>query len=439
MNEALGRNQFGFIARQTVATQDMRKAIYANPLGLGYHEVTNPYSTEKFVVSDLTGGSTFEPGSVVMLASYSGQHGEGIIGRAPAGFGGSGVSRTTLPPEMEPSYTPPEPGPDDGLDLHGFCWDDGNQRAIIARVRTTADPTYALEFVKIDRDQIPHADKALGTAFASISLTSGEATALRVYAMQIGDSAAFYVFFYLGEVGSVADTALMHLARISNAGDVTEHITYDFPDVATFGLIGTAFFGSKLYACEFIESASELTGGNPFENDQRLTQRHPTTLVVLNEFDVPDPSTYDGWTLAGSAVRAIVEDSGTLRAFYEYQQVATGDYKFFYQDFNSSMALSGAAVAMAGNPYSSGDPAMGVLNNVQVSPGGGIRWVESADLYSATIAGSSRTLITSGYNTDSQNFNGIAQISSTETLILGSGNDFSTSILTAAGQQLPTP
>jgi len=109
MNEALKRDLFGFIARQTKATQDFRQAIYLHPDGKIGHWVRNPYSAEPYWVADLTGGSTFEPGSTVMLASFSGRRGEGIVGRSPAGFGGAAISEVTLPPSVTPETTPAVP------------------------------------------------------------------------------------------------------------------------------------------------------------------------------------------------------------------------------------------------------------------------------------------------------------------------------------------
>lgn len=441
MNEALGRDALGFIARQTVQTQDFREAIYLYPDGKQGHWVRNTHSDTPYWVGDLTGGSTFEPGSIVFVASRSGKRGEKIIGRSPAGMASSSIATIEAPNSVAPAQTPPEEDLS-SYDLVGFCWDGDRDRAVIARTKFTpaidADPdTYSLDFCTVDREDIPHLDKSFGTSLASIELTFGEYTALRVYAMQIGDSSAFYIFFYLGEAGTIAGTAKMHLARISSAGDVTEHITYNFPDNATLGTIGTTFFGSNLYAVEYLDGPTEGTGGAPFENDQRITKRHPASLVVVAEYDVPDPSTYDGWTLAGSAVRTIFNSAGVLRAFFEYQDDATGDYKFFYQDFSSGMTTSGAAVAMSGNPFNSGDPAMGIANNVQVASSGVLRWVEGGNLYTAATTGSSRTLVLASYDNDGQAFYGIAQISATETLILGEGSTFSTSILTAAGQQLP--
>lgn len=116
MNEALGRDVLGYIARQTKATQDFRQAIYLYPDGKIGHWVRNPYSEQAYWVADMTGGSTFEPGSTVMLGSFSGRRGEGIIGRSPAGFGGSAISEVRLPPSIAPPSATPDP---EGIETFG--------------------------------------------------------------------------------------------------------------------------------------------------------------------------------------------------------------------------------------------------------------------------------------------------------------------------------
>lgn len=103
MNEALRRDARGFIARQTVATQDLRKTIYVGPYGKGFHKVRNPHSDEEYIVADGIGGATLTPGMPAIVASFSGQHGEVLISRPPAGMGGSAVTKVTLPPESSPS------------------------------------------------------------------------------------------------------------------------------------------------------------------------------------------------------------------------------------------------------------------------------------------------------------------------------------------------
>jgi hypothetical protein len=72
-----------------VSEADLRKAIYVRPNGFGYHVVKNPCNDQTYVVGDMTGGQTATPGSVVTLASFTGNPGEAMIGRAPNGFGGA--------------------------------------------------------------------------------------------------------------------------------------------------------------------------------------------------------------------------------------------------------------------------------------------------------------------------------------------------------------
>jgi hypothetical protein len=91
-----------------VAEADIRPAIYVRPKGNGFHVVRNICNEEEYVVADGTGGSTFAPGSVVSVASFSGNPGEFIIGSPPAGFGGS--SNYAIQLSARPYVTvPPEP------------------------------------------------------------------------------------------------------------------------------------------------------------------------------------------------------------------------------------------------------------------------------------------------------------------------------------------
>lgn len=106
MNEVLGRDALGFIARQTVQTQDFREAIYAYPDGKQGHWVRNTHSETLYWVGDLTGGSTFEPGSIVFVASRSGKRGEKIIGRSPAGMVSASVATVTTPNSVGPVSAP---------------------------------------------------------------------------------------------------------------------------------------------------------------------------------------------------------------------------------------------------------------------------------------------------------------------------------------------
>lgn len=103
MNEALGRDALGFIARQTVQTQDFREAIYGYPDGKQGHWVRNTHSETFYWVGDLTGGSTFEPGSIVFVASRSGKRGEKIIGSSPAGMVAASVATVTAGNFVEPT------------------------------------------------------------------------------------------------------------------------------------------------------------------------------------------------------------------------------------------------------------------------------------------------------------------------------------------------
>lgn len=59
------------------------------PLGLNYHVVKNPCNDQEYTVGDATGGMTFTPGSAVALGSFTGNPGEFIMGKPPAGFGGA--------------------------------------------------------------------------------------------------------------------------------------------------------------------------------------------------------------------------------------------------------------------------------------------------------------------------------------------------------------
>lgn len=433
LNAALKRDLFGFIARQTVASQDLRKVIYVSPWGKGFHKVKNPVSDEEYVVSDGLGGATMAPDSVAMAASFSGQQGETIISRPPAGFGGSAATKTTLPPETRPaqasdtySYLP-----------LGFCWDESTSKAIIARRKITIDSesnpvAWALEFVKLNRGSMPHVDAGRNKAFCSIELTSSQSSQLQVYAMQMGPMASFYIF-YTYESGASPSTNSIRLAKINSAsGEVETEITYDGAD-STIG-IGTVYLDNCLFAIESQEGAASLSGP-PFTAHQRLTKRHNSTLEIISYYDIPNPATYSGWTIRTSGCWGLVENSGDLMAYLYYIKQPPGgaDTRMFSQAFTTALALTGAATAFTDND----NAFLGAGNQVKANPAGGIFFITGTDLYTRTITGGSPTVFLSGYDNDGGENAGIAPISDAEVLILGSGTAFTTSILKATGQELP--
>ncbi len=137
MNEVLGRDALGFIARQTVQTQDFSEAIYAYPDGKQGHWVHLPHSETLFWVGDLTGGSTFEPGSVVFVASISGKRGKKIIGRSPAGMVGASVATVQAPNTVEPAETPVG-----ALSYRGWAYGcDGSSSVLLASFLYKAGPS----------------------------------------------------------------------------------------------------------------------------------------------------------------------------------------------------------------------------------------------------------------------------------------------------------
>lgn len=433
INAALKRDLFGYIARQTVGSQDLRKVLYVSPWGKGFHKVKNPVSDEEYVVADGIGGATMEPGSVAMAASFSGQQGEVIISRPPAGFGGASVSKTTAIPSSRPAIS---------TDTYaylplGFCWDENTSKAIIARRKITIDSesnpvAWALEFVKLNLGSMPHADAGRNKAFCSIELTSSQSSSIQVYAMQMGANASFYVF-YTYETGSSASTNSIRLAKIhSGTGDIQTEITYDGAD-STIG-VGTVYLDNCLYAIESQEGAASVSGP-PYTAHQRLTKRHNSTLEIISYYNIPNPATYSGWTLRTSGCWGLVENGSDLMAYLYYIKQPTGgaDTKMFSQGFTAALATSGAPTAFPDN----NNAFLGAGNQVKASPGGGIFFIAGTDLYTRTITGGSPTSFLSGYDNDGGENAGIAPISSTEVLILGSGTAFTTSILKATGQELP--
>lgn len=154
MNEAIGRDALGFVARQNVANADFRKAIYVRPLGKGFHQVRNPVSGEEYTVSDGLGGATVEPGATVGLLSYHGMPGETLATRAPAGFGGSATSSVTRTPRIEPLA---DPGGGDGvLSYRGWSYGcDGSSSVLVAAFLYKSGPsTVEIRVGEIDADSI---------------------------------------------------------------------------------------------------------------------------------------------------------------------------------------------------------------------------------------------------------------------------------------------
>lgn len=85
---ALSRDLQGVLEARTVATADLRQAVYVRSDGPGWAIVRNRDNGQEYRVSDST-GRTYRPGAAVILGSASGSPGETILGGAPAGYGGS--------------------------------------------------------------------------------------------------------------------------------------------------------------------------------------------------------------------------------------------------------------------------------------------------------------------------------------------------------------
>lgn len=422
INQALNRDVLGFLARQTVATQDLRKVIYVSPHGKGYHKVKNPVSEEVYVVADGLGGATMVPDSVAIAASFSGQAGEVIISRPPAGFGGASITHVTVAPNRAPTAAAPDDATYTNL---GFCWDGANSQAIIARRRSTV-ALDEVEFVAVDRADMPHLDASFGTAFLTIDNTT-------VYAMQMGASSSFYVFHTPSATGlftitkySLAGASLAEAAYSGGSGDV--------------GTICANVIGGHLYATE-PKAGTAPAGGPPYNDWTRITKRDGADLSLLASVDTPNPSSYDGWTLRYSSLEGIFESGGAPRGYYSHVKQPPGgdDAKFVYQDFSSSLALSGGEVQFPDNPIggSGSDPSFSGIHSDVGFASGEVLFTAGGALHSRDDDGGGYALVLASYNADSGENFGIQTISGTEVLILGSGYLFTTSILTAGGQELP--
>lgn len=420
------------------AEADIRRALYVRPLGRGFHVVRDVCNEQEYVVADGTGASTFAPGSVVSVGSFTGNPGEFILGRPPAGFGGA--SAFPVSPGRRTYSTVSDPSVAEAWDFVrpvGIAWNASGSWAHLVRTREVTDEASVisarrLEVARLDRAEIPSESSKTGSTYFELSLSEAELNAFWLAAVQACPGSAVVLYYHLGEAGTTAGTVKMHVRKIAEDGSTSAHVTFDFYDGGGGSEVqlGTVVIGSAIYAVEETYLAGPTQA-------QRVVRRDLSDLSVTHTYAVPQPSSYDGWSLQGSAARALSKASGSLRLYMEYQQAGTGKYKIFVQTLDTSLALSGSATGFPDNPFT-GAVTFGVMNAVQAHPSGGLIFLHDGALSTRTVTGASLSTVLDPVDSDGQtDFIGIAQISSTETLILGSGSTFTTSIVRSTGQELP--
>jgi len=345
MNEALGRDALGFIGRQTVQTQDFAEAIYAYPDGKQGHWVHLPHSETLFWVGDLTGGSTFEPGSIVFVASQSGKRGQKIIGRSPAGMASSSVTSIQSPPSVGP---PPAIVPE-GISTQGYylgwsyCCDGGGYvwtACIHHRFRYSAGPVFVDGGYALRVARLSMADLVGGVDMPHDGYDIGD------FSGENGGSEVFR----LNEVAMTSLDDTYRTVSIIQSGGTIFVVTVPFSGTAytvllmsdAGALLGTDTFTGRAWAdplSALIQNSAICSNedGNFYfahpvgggAEEFRFCRRSAVTGAIVAQMDIDfslDSSVYAG-------IAPIPGGSG-VRVFRNADDSSTQAYKDFDADFS---------------------------------------------------------------------------------------------------------
>lgn len=440
MNEALGRDVLGFVARQTKATQDLRKVIYVGPFGKGFHKVRNPVSNEEYVVADGLGGTTMRPGSVAGVMSFSGQHGEVLAVRSPLGFatassGGFGTSVTGIP--SSPTQLPLGPLLWSRTFYVDMCYNRDSDKAYIAAFETSdvnGIPVYRIAFIRVAKINIPHSTQAVETIIGSISVESGEYVA-SMGMFYLGSGAFVFAFVSNHDPLLEGDRRVRMVKVNGSSGTVLADTSY--PITGGYDSWGTgslefvkmnfAVISGYLYSIESVKVTTVCGGIPPAHNNRRLVKRSLSTLEEIADEAFPDP---------------IVTDR-----YYTVPGLLTPEFAYSFR-----MGTNSQFVAYLSQGYSSAPSLDGTINSGTISATyegvrNGDAYVSAGVILQLTM---SKLFSWAGDVTDDVGFttiyNGAAfdmglfiydDLTDNSVVLLGDGTTWITSIVSSAGQQLP--
>lgn len=433
ISEINSRTPLGLFGRHRVAAAPLRKAIYYGPLGQPSHIVTNPHSGERYVVADGLGGATLQRGTPVVLASFGGQHGEVLISRPPAGYGGSAVIASQALPNVIPVAAEPDPVEPDvefTRAYYAICYSPDGDEAFIAAVDTADDSSYKrFKVLRVDRDDMPHVSQEVETEIYSLEIGS----LLNFYfnGMTYLGSNAFLMCYDKETSSGVYNVNLVQMTRL---GSVSASVNYD-TDGKTNDFSSILSDGN-LFTIEPIVT-QDNSSSNPSHNNKRLVKRSTSGgLSLTGSYDFGNPTSKTPFaSLQYSGPVILREKTGGVECFLLYQKNPTGgdDQRIWLQAFDTAPAEDGSdTVCGTGGPlFSAG------LGSTRYKSSLGVV-AYSNDEIGFWDGDSVFTTFQSGLDTDgAENLQHMDVISDTEFVLLGTGSGYVTSIVTSSGQELP--
>ncbi len=344
---SIGRRDARAIAdARRVSEADLRMAIYVRPDGLGIHIVKNPCNDETYKVADATAGATFSAGAAVVLGSFSGNPGEVILGRPPAGFGGASGYSVNKVNVGYGTGTSTDTELDEGERVYPylFSYSPATGRISIAGLIVTGPVESPVE---------------VGGAIFS----GGDAATPRSY-YQLGEE----LIRFPGEtpMGFASDlqngdmviwlstpsgfsTVDMRVVRVSSSGSIGAE-TSPLEVIDSGNISYFIHGGGSVFSVEGREPPIPPVA-IPFQNNQRIVKRNKNTLAIEATYDFPSVTPFDGRAARVQVVRGIYRESdGGVVAMFN-NVTATLDSEVWSRKFTSSLSVSGADVLFDSSSY----------------------------------------------------------------------------------------
>lgn len=337
-----------------VSEADLRLAIYVRPDGLGIHVVKNPCNDQEYKVADATAGATFSKGAAVVLGSFTGNPGEMILGRPPAGFGGaSGYSVNKV--NVGYQLSTPTPGgtyalPASPTLLQGMAYCRATDRAIllyggdavtgdgaVPAVWLVAVPRASLPIL---RDDAVAAATQLGVALIPTP-DPGAVTGAQI-AIAPGPR---YLVLYANGTGANS-SILYHLVSMDANGVTLATADYYGPSgTLSERVVGYCVSGGKLFLAEPMDSDADLTAGPPYSSLSRLTVRDTGSLEIRAGYDIPSVTPFNGSASVGQEFAGLVPDgSGGVHLYLRVWNGAGTQTTLWRRNLTSALVVSGADV-----------------------------------------------------------------------------------------------
>lgn len=443
LSEIVSRDELGLVARSRVKNADLRKVVYSKPLGKGFHKVTNPGGGQEYVVADGLGGATLQKGATAVAASFSGQHGEVLISRPPAGLGSSTAVITSY------TVSAPTGGGEEvvynyeRIEYVDLCYSDDDDAAYLLAIESSTDAVpqrFRLALIKVEYADLPHdttdVEEIVGEIFTGYS-----GSFVRSFGMHYigGDQ---IIVYYIGAAESPSADFGVYINKISTTGEVSASVNYDVTgDFDVAGPSGTISLEQSrvnlianlgyIFAIEPVTTLQQNYPVKPGYNNRRLVKRSVTDLSESNE------SSFSNQT----------GTTGHLRFYTLYASLSKN--KVFSQYLDEAFDAKSEATA-----YSS-DASLGSVATSSGSETFGHaydhdRYMYGADKIMRTYAAINNRIITWDMDVTSDSgysiiYDGVIdfgsgifdRVSDSEAVILGDGGSWVTSLVNSGGQHTP--